>query len=359
MPDDVIGNDGGFAPSAISNINGQDAVAYLTRYAKVNAYGYVEPHADWNSLFYNPVLDVVGYPTVFNSSTLYTGDLLNIQLENGTTLSELEFQASASVITDISGIYNAQDVYNTFVSLPADYYNSTSDDTGDDSSEASATDSVNSSATGDASSPSDDALSDDEDESSDATDPAVNNWNYISDIASYPPPDVAQPNLGFGGWVSGYFLNNTATGVLSIPSFQLSSEASFTFSSTIGEFLQRAQQTGMKRIVIDLQQNFGGELSLAFDAFKHFFPTTTAFAGSRMRAFDKTDILGTTLTNFFESYVQHPSSWAHQDLVQMIDDPWAVLNLINTATGTNFSSWGEFYGPIQDHGDTFTVTVRT
>ena len=41
-----------------------------------------------------------------------------------------------------------------------------------------------------------------------------------------------------------------------------------SFPDTITEFLSRSQQAGMKRIVIDLQQNSGGDALLAFDTFK-------------------------------------------------------------------------------------------
>ena len=89
--------------------------------------------------------------------------------------------------------------------------------------------------------------------------------------AAYPDnPDVVQPNLGLpgGGVLTGYFLNESSIAVLSIPSFELSREAIFTFSATVGEFLTRSLEAGMKKVVVDVQQNTGGDSLLAADTFK-------------------------------------------------------------------------------------------
>jgi len=89
--------------------------------------------------------------------------------------------------------------------------------------------------------------------------------------SSYPEnPDVVQPNLGLvgGGVLTGYFLNESSIAVLSIPSFELTREAINSFSATVGEFLSRSQEAGLKKVVIDVQQNGGGDTLLATDTFK-------------------------------------------------------------------------------------------
>ena len=82
---------------------------------------------------------------------------------------------------------------------------------------------------------------------------------------------MAQPNLGLldGGVVSGYFLNDGISAILSIPSFDVTAEAVASFSTTIGEFLQKSTAAGRTRLIIDLQRNDGGGSLLAIDAFKH------------------------------------------------------------------------------------------
>lgn len=89
--------------------------------------------------------------------------------------------------------------------------------------------------------------------------------------SSYPEsPDVVQPDLGLvgGGVLTGYFLNESSIAVLSIPSFELNREAVSSFSATVGEFLRRSQTAGLKKVVIDVQQNGGGDTLLATDTFK-------------------------------------------------------------------------------------------
>ena len=42
-----------------------------------------------------------------------------------------------------------------------------------------------------------------------------------------------------------------------------------TFSQTVGKFLSGSRAAGMQKILIDLQQNLGGDTLLAVDTFKH------------------------------------------------------------------------------------------
>lgn len=90
----------------------------------------------------------------------------------------------------------------------------------------------------------------------------------------YPSADVVQPNLATngtvygGGFVTGYFLNDTSTAVISIPSFKEYGDAIGTFSNSVGEFLQRSRAAGLSRVVVDLQQNSGGDTFLAIDTFQ-------------------------------------------------------------------------------------------
>ncbi|KAL9048538.1 MAG: hypothetical protein Q9162_007667 [Coniocarpon cinnabarinum] len=389
---DVIGSDGSFTPSPIQTINGQSAVDFLKRYAELNSGDGLELHADYNALMYTQVMDIQYYTPVFGStSPFYTGDLLDIEFANGTSMPTMRFQATANFITDTTNVKNAQDLYNAFVTLPspdatddtddsADTNDSSSDGsdssdeagdgTGDDTDDtvssvfsyptATATNDPSlTSTTAPTGSETDDSTGDvpddDSDEDSDdITDPSLNNWNFVEGITAYPRPDVAQPNLGYGGWVSGYFLHGSRTGVLSIPSFDMNNEAVSSFSYAIGNFTQRAQETGMKRIVIDLQQNDGGDMLLAVDAFKHFFPSTDVYGGSRTRSTKEIDMLGYTLTQYFEPYLRNQSAFNTSATIGLIDDPWCVLNIVNPESGKYFTSWDEFKGPIASYGDLYT-----
>lgn len=89
-----------------------------------------------------------------------------------------------------------------------------------------------------------------------------------------------QPDFGGAGSLSGYFLEDSSLAVLSIPSFQEFGDAIGTFSQTIGNFITASKTAGMKKVLIDLQQNYGGDTLLAFDAFKQWFPQVSSdFSG--------------------------------------------------------------------------------
>jgi hypothetical protein len=66
----------------VTHINDVDVVEYLTKYAELNSQGYLEPHADWNTLMDSPVRDILGYLSVFQSGELYPGDRLNFTLKD-------------------------------------------------------------------------------------------------------------------------------------------------------------------------------------------------------------------------------------------------------------------------------------
>lgn len=99
--------------------------------------------------------------------------------------------------------------------------------------------------------------------------PSPTAWNN----AAYPSPDIAQENLGTfgGGFLSGYFLPDDIA-VLSIPSFQEFGDTVDEYSSVVGRFISTAHSRGMKKIVIDLQRNLGGDALLAL---VHFLNTET------------------------------------------------------------------------------------
>lgn len=132
----------------------------------------------------------------------------------------------------------------------------------------------------------------------------LTSWNSIS--PAYPAAaNVVQPDLSIegAGFLTGYFFHDISTAVLSIPSFAESAGNDAAFSSTTQRFIQKAKAAGLSRVVIDLQQNGGGDVELAFDTFGQFFPTTTPFAGSRMRAQPLANALGDALTPFWDNNI--------------------------------------------------------
>lgn len=149
-------------------------------------------------------------------------------------------------------------------------------------------------------------------------------------------------------------MNSTSVAVLSIPSFdEYGDDAVNTTTATVQEFISRTQAAGLQKVVIDLQQNFGGQVILALEAYKLFFPNVDAFAGSRMRATHPIDVMGSTLTHEFSQ--MDPTD---PDYDVFLANEFVATPRINADTNRNFTSWAEFFGPHLYHGDNFTTTQR-
>ena len=204
----------------------------------------------------NAAGDVQGLYSAFEGNTIfYPGENITFNFANGSTTGNLPWLAlySDDVADDPPSLSTGQDFYNYFVLgvAPSTSAASTSTPAAASTSFAAASSTVPGAAattTG----------------SSEAT---PSSWGF----PGYPDnPVVAQPNLGLtnGGVVSGYFLNDGITAVLSIPSFDVTAEAVVSFSTTVGQFLQKSTAAGLPRLIIDLQRNDGGSDLLAIDAFK-------------------------------------------------------------------------------------------
>ncbi|KAI1756077.1 hypothetical protein F4782DRAFT_320022 [Xylaria castorea] len=322
-----------FEPSAIQSINGQNATTYLETFAAGNVAGSVDPHTDWNRLMFSFAQDIQGSFNVFSGLTpFYPGETITVELENGTTITERNL-----------GIYWSQgptgpletggDFYNFFVLgfLPASFDPSLefADPTTADGSSTTV-------ATPEVVTPSPSPLS----------------WNS----PAYPAiPDVAQPDLGIfgGGVISGYFLNSSSVSVLSIPSFDVFGAALSTAQTTVNEFIRRTQEAGLEKVVIDLQGNRGGQVLLAVDTFKRFFPDIEPFGGSRLRATHSTNVMGETVTDYFN---QLPATDPDQSVLSTVE--WVATTRVDADTNSDFTSWNQFFGPVSSSDDVFTKTQR-
>ena len=347
--DDLINaQTNGSTPSPIKTINGQNVTEWLTAFAVSNSFGLLEPNADWNALMYSPAADIQGIPNAFNGgSSIFPGDELNFVQENGIE-TDSQWLSLAFVPFGTPTIQNGQDFFNYFVT------NEIPDDTSDNStaaatSAAATTAAATAAPTTDGASP---TTSDSAAATTDGSVPTATSW----DDPAYPNnPDVVQPDLGLGGVITGYLLNDTKIGVLSIPSFEATGSAIVSFSNTIHDFIQRAQDAGIEQIVIDVQQNYGGEVLLAVDAFKQFFPPIDPFGGSRLRSSSYADALGTTFNNYIS---ENTNTLNETFLDAFIDDPWAVLGYLDASNNQNFTSWLELFGPHPDRGDFFSTVQR-
>ena len=325
-----------------------DAIEWLSQFAAENSFGLLDPNSDWNALMQTPAADVQEVPTAFTgASPFLPGDDLSFELANGTTISANWF-ALINVPQNMPPISNASDIYEFFV-LGIIPDNSDSNDSGDSNAAASTT--MPSATTTTAA-----ATSSGSTAAATTSTPTATNWLDAMDVSAYPTnPVVVQPDLGNGEYITGYFLDDGTTAVLSIPSFEITESAVQNFSFTIGQFISQSKAAGKSKIVIDLQQNYGGNSLLAVDAFKQFFPAIDPFGGSRMRDSDYSNALGTTFTQFA---ISQRNNLNQSDIDVLINSPWEVLNYTNAESNEPFTSWPEFFALHEDHNDLFSTVQR-
>ncbi|KAK0122059.1 hypothetical protein ONS95_010323 [Cadophora gregata] len=292
-----------WSPSPVTDIDGQSAEAFLADYARNHATGTIEPHADYNSVLFNAARYLgnnLVQSTPLGLGFDYLGhDTMNLTFANGTSTSG---NWTSIAQQNLTGVTSGEDLYQAFVAPQP------------------------------------------------PTPPRPISETELSDTlpeigAPYPTPVVVQKGLGYGGFVSGYFLNETSIAVLSITSFLMQAEFAETAQDAVAEFLEKSKDAGMKKLVIDLQGNGGGLVLLGIDLFKQLFPSDEPFIGSRLRAHSALNTIGTTLGSLIN---------AEQLLV---GSPFYFGNSVDM-DGRDFSDWADYYGPYPSHGDFFTATER-
>lgn len=326
-------------PSPITAINGEDPVTYLTQFASRNSLGRLEANAEWNDIMGHPTLDVLGDDSVFTGDAIfYPGDELNFTLQNKTQSIETFWQAYYNYPYLTGAVATGGDMYNAFVLglFPAEG-NETATYEDDTVTVARRQD---------------DTTTDDADEDGTAS------WYNVSSGAYPDNPDVYQSDLSLtgGGVVTGYFFDDISTGVLSIPTFDVSGDNLDGFTSTVQDFINGAAQNKLDRVVIDLQRNPGGITVLAFDTFFRFFPHLETFAGSRSRSHELGNIIGNATTNWWDSLDPNNATQYDDWLDYMLDD-WVITTRLDAETGDNFQNWDEYAGNRSAFGDHFTLVV--
>jgi hypothetical protein len=338
----------GYTLSPVVKINNISVDDYLTSLVATNSDGYVEPHADWNSLMESPAMQIQGCLSLFQRLTLYPGADLSFTLQNGTIVPGLWLALYIGI--PLTGpLSTPGDFFNLFVMgllptgfnrsdpaqsrwWPADYDLPFSTDLPEPSPDSSP------------------------EQLPECAGAAVNWCKATSgEIRAYPnDPVVVHNNFSItgAGSVSGYILMNSSISVLSIPSFYQSGQSVKYFNDALTEFIGNVSSSKAKRIVIDLQQNSGGLVLLAILTFQRFFPSAKPNTISRMRSHKSADILGTAYTEWWQSL--DPESSEYKDHAA---SEWVAASRINDATGKKFTSWPEYFGPVLDHDDAFSEKV--
>ena len=202
-------------------INALDAVVWLTQFASENSFGLLDPNADWNALMQSPAGDIQFKPTTLTGGTPFIpgNKTLNYKLANG-TLIESQWLAIVDISADFPSIRNGQELYDSAVlGIYPDEDDSDGEDSADDSPSASAVANATAAASNIASPTSTDEATDTPEPTST---PTPSNWFEVAQVPGYPnDPIVKQPNLGDGGVLTGYFLEDDSIAVLGLPSFDI------------------------------------------------------------------------------------------------------------------------------------------
>ncbi len=209
---------------AITQINGQDAVAFLD--AMNSKYSsFQDPDSQWNSQF--PTYANPGALLAVAASLEYMGDNLTLTYEDGETKTARSFAIVRDGI-DFAGVESGEDFYARFCDPDADVP---------------------------AAAPSGSRA-----EEKDAV---------VS--AEFPPPVVRDSgaNETFGFFLSGQGYDDVA--VLAVSSFAGQGvgglEYLTNFQDVVASFLEQSRQAGKRRLVVDLTANGGGFVVAGFELF--------------------------------------------------------------------------------------------
>jgi hypothetical protein len=161
--------------------------------------------------------------------------------------------------------------------------------------------------------------------------------------AGYPTPVMREPyNTVVGYYPDEDGLEDVA--VLGVPTFEtagdnLPQSTYVDFAATAEWFVQNATRDGKKKIIIDLQNNGGGVVESGFALLSVFFPNETIYSGTRFRAHDAMNFIGT----FFnaEDNSENPLVTSSGLYVPDVVKPDQV---------STFKSWKDLFGPYNAGG---------
>lgn len=294
------------------SIDGKNAATFLQDWA----FGVVftqDPDAAYNSLFSSYAAHNIDSTPLFLVSRLYPGESTTFSFENGTTKS---FPNIAIPLKDLKGITSGKDLYSKVLET-----------------ELSPTPSSSSKST-----------------TSEKKLPT-----------GYPVPVVKHSS----NLVSGFFLEDSVfndVAVLSVPSF--SNTGSFAenqeFQKVLQEFLAKAKKSKKTKLIIDLQTNPGGSISLGVELYAQLFPSLPAHIGANMRATKVNEVLGQIASSLNASSLAHKLNLdpnADPDLA-VISTPYNYRQDILPDGSAPYGSWSEVYGPIVTSNDNFTNIFR-
>jgi len=302
----------GFTPSAISQIDGKDAVEFLQEESQLNSYH--DPDTRYNAMFYMQPAENFGY---FTNPRFYPGSSINVTFENGTS----ETYPNAAIILDPSywrSIDDGEAFYRTFVdprtsskllkkrtsphSLPQHLEN-----------------------------PREAEL-----------DRRYVPVNYPSPAIEHSAEDVA---------LAGFFIDSPAgkVGVLMAQTFNTERNSDGReFQSVIEQYIAQAKEEKVEKHIIDLRNNGGGKILLGYDMYLQFFPSQEPQLLSRYRGHQASQLLGQSLSSI--SSINNLNG-------ELYTSPFNYHSYLDKDNEA-YTSWEDMYPPTKFQDDSFTDLLR-
>ncbi|KAF2106587.1 peptidase S41 family protein-like protein [Lophiotrema nucula] len=298
------------SPSAISKINGKDALQFLEEESLQNSYH--DPDTRFNAMFYMQPAESLG---LFANPRFYPGAETNLTFENGTEYTFTNF----AVLMDTSGwsyIEDGRTFYQTYITPSTTSKKAVKRENPHKLPR--------------------NLQYEKEAELSQAYNPI----NYPEPVIMHSASDVP---------LAGYFIDTSAgtIGILMIQTFNTeSSSDSVEFQAVIQEYISQAQSRNVAKHVLDVRDNGGGKIFLGYDAYLQFFPSQKPQLQSRYRATDAHNILGESISTV--SFRQDPDVY---------NTPFHY-HFYNNKDLEAFGSWQDMFGPTEFGNDKFTNLLR-
>ncbi|KAI0909550.1 hypothetical protein F4823DRAFT_638737 [Ustulina deusta] len=143
----------------------------------------------------------------------------------------------------------------------------------------------------------------------------------------FPTPFIREPY----NQISGYSLDNE-TAVMFIPTFEggtgFPADQDLIFGQIATRIVNTAIANGRTKLIIDVSQNGGGDITRAFDLFKLFFPAKFPYSATRFRRHNGSDLL--------------VRSGQKVNATTAGTDPFEFQGAVNPAQDTAFASVEDF-----------------
>ncbi|RYP40955.1 hypothetical protein DL769_011680 [Monosporascus sp. CRB-8-3] len=302
-------------PVAVTQINGRDAVAFLSEMS-LKFSSFQDPDSQWNSQF--PTYANPEAALVVAGSLAYQGESLTFTYENGDEKTEASFAVLRDGV-DFDGIDSGEDFYDRFCNP----------------------------------------------DSARETISAAPEETSTTTPAAYPRPVVSDSGANE---TSGYFLNGTNyddVAVLAVSSFAGEGveglEYLANFQEVVASFLEQSRRTGKKRLVVDLTANGGGLVIAGFELFAQLFPDIEQFGANNMRLADSLVDIARVIEAIPPNSV--PTTQDEFFALQALAQSSIISNVLPggvfTPGGERFRTIEDILGPVSLQDDFFTAYQNT